>query len=748
MPGYIGESILPEHDLLLTTGRGTYVADANAPGRLVMAVLRSTYAHARLLSVDVSGARARSGVVGAFSARDLPEIDRPMPAPFEDPRLQNVLNFPLADGTVRYLGEAVAVVLADSRYAAEDALEHISVDYDPLPVLVDPEARAPVLHPEVGTNVVGRVENRFGDPDGAFAAATHVIEVTLRLSRIVAHPMEPRGILVTPLPDGSLDVLAATQGPHSLRRLLAAALRLDPAKIRVHLPDIGGGFGVKNRIYPEDVLAAHLAQKTGRPVLWTGDRREEFLATIQERDQIHRAAIALSADGTLLAVRDHFIHDAGAYTTAGLIVASSTAVCIPGPYRLKSLDVVGDLVVTNKAPTGPYRGAGRPQAAFVMERLMDRAADAIGMDRLDLRRKNLITPDEIPYTRPAPAGGFGGAVYDSGDFPASLEKVVKALGPRPKASFGKRIGLGIACCIENASGFGFEDARLTLDADGGITVRTGTSSQGHDHVTTFAQIAADRLGVPIGSVRVVEGDTGEIGRGIGTFGSRSTIMAGNAVSLGAQALREKILAAAAQTLEVSVEDIAMARGEIAVKGAPSRSLSLKDVAARAGAIESQETFESSASTYAMGTHGALVEIDEETRAIRILRYVICHDAGVVVNPLLADGQTIGGAVQGIATALFEELATDARGQVLNTSLADYILPLATDVPDFELIEDDHPASTNPEGVKGIGEGGTIPSAAAVVSAVEDALRDEGVRIDAIPITPAKLFTLTSKRTTD
>lgn len=747
MAAYIGSSVLREEDRRLTTGRGRYVSDVTAPGMLHMALLRSPHAHARIKEVHTDEARRMDGVFGVYAAADLQEIMRPLPVSVPDPRLTRVaMPYPLAVDVVRYVGEPVACVLATSRYLAEDALERIRVVYERLPAVVDPEDQgAAVLHDGWDSNEAAQVGFTVGDAAAAFEDAHAVVSLTLRLHRVVGHPMEPRGVFAAVLPDGTLDVTAATQGPHSLRTALAKALGLPPERIRVHLPDIGGGFGVKNRIYPEDVLAAHLALVTGRPVRWAGDRREEFLATNQERDQIHRASLALDAEGRILAVRNDFIHDTGAYTTAGLIVPSTTAICLPGPYRVPNAEVRGRVVVTNKVPVGPYRGAGRPQAATVMERLLDRAADALGLDRVEIRRRNLIHRDEMPYDTGVPGRGEGTIVYDDGDYPSMMATVVEEIGygdfeARREAARreGRRLGVGVANYVEISSGPGFEDARLSLGKDGRVVVRVGTSSQGQGHKTMIAQIAAERFGVRMDDVDVIEGDTGEIARGIGTFGSRTTVMVGNAVSRAAKGLRTKVLAAAGGILEAAPDDLEIEDGVVRVKGVPGRTRTLAEVVEASGPLEEEAAFEGFYPTYGMGSHAAVVEVDPRTFAVTIRDYAICHDSGLVVNPLLADGQVIGGTVQGLGTALLEALEIDGSGQPRNATFMDYLLPLATDMPDFRLFEKAFPTKTNPEGIKGLAEGGTIPAVAVIASAVEDAFRDAHLHLDEIPITPDRL----------
>ncbi len=741
----MGQAMKRREDPRLLTGGNQYVCDFFLPGTLEMALVRSPLAHARIRTVDVSTARALPGVVAVLTAEDLGALAGPLPEGMTDPRMTAAMPPPLADGVVRYVGEPIAVVLAESRYVAEDGVELVEVDLEPLAAVVDPAAQSdgPVLHAHMSSNLAATVTVRVGTGRDALAQADVVVHRQLRLARVAAHPLEPRGIVAAyDVTAQRLVVYAATQGVFGLRRSLARWLTWSEDRIRVVAPDVGGGFGVKNRLYAEDALAVYLAIQTGRPVKWAGDRYEEFVSTNQERDQVHEAVIGVNRDGRIVAVVDDFIQDNGAYTHSGLIVPHTTAVCIPGPYRVPHLDVVGRVVLTNKVPIGPYRGAGRPQATFVMERLLDAAADALRMDRVEIRRKNLIHPVEQPYN-PGVAARDRGNPYDPGDYPACMEAALAAMPPAAPVS-GLRVGTGLANYLEVSAGMGFEGARYQLMPSGRIQIASGAASQGQGHEITFAQIAADRLGAPVDLFDVVEADTGAIGRGIGTFGSRTTVMAGNAVAEGAPLFRRAILEAAAAYLEAHVDDLDWdeVMPGMTVRGVPARTLSLKSLAERLeqdgrDLVAVEHYFEGSRGAHAMGTHVVRVGVDAATGQVQLLDYVMAHDAGVVVNPLLVAGQIYGGTVQALGQALFEELVFSPDGQPLNTTFLDYSIPAATDFPRMMLVEEQQmPSVSNPEGFKGIAEGGVMPPMAAVLSAVEQAL---GVELNTIPITPERVW---------
>lgn len=755
---YIGQAIPRQDHLRLTTGRGRYVSDIVLPGMLHLAIVRSTRAHARIQALDLEAARRQPGVVGVFGPDDIRPVMRPIPSSPADPAVDAFQPTALADGVVRYVGEPVAAVLAENRYLAEDAAELVEVTYDPLPAVVDAEKAdelGVLLFPGHGSNVVAKIGFRVGRGKEALQEADLVVETRLRLGRVVAHAMEPRAVVAHYDPETeTIQVYAATQSVHRFRECLAEVLDIDPSRLRVIAPDVGGGFGVKNRVYPEDVLAAYLSLLWKRPVKWNGDRREEFLSTNQERDQVHHAAIGLRRDGTIVAVYDSFIQDNGAYCVSGLVVPTTTGVSLPGPYRVPNLEVEGRVVVTNKVPIAPYRGAGRPQGTFVMERLLDFAADALQMDRLEIRRRNLIRPEDLPYR---PGVMFRGTPLEiqEGDFPKLMADAVQLAdlpGLRHEQaklrSEGRLIGIGVSNYLELSAGGGFEGARIRLLPDGVLEIATGAASQGQGHSTMLAQIAADRLGLPLEQIRVVEGDTAHIARGIGTFGSRTTVMAGNAVSIASRTFRQKVLQMAAERLEAPLTDLVWENGRIYVQGVPSRPVTLADLAADEATrqrLTVEHYFHSDQAACGMGTHVVVIELDPETLAIQFRKYVIVHDAGVVVNPLSAEGQTIGAAVQGLGTALYEELHVNLDGQPENTSFMDYLLPGAVEMPDFEVHEELFPAVANPEGFKGLAEGGIMPPMSAVLSAIEDALAIPGLRLEEIPVTPAKLYSWLSAR---
>ena len=743
MAGYIGRALPRREDARLTTGRGQYVGDIRVADCLHLALVRSPHAHADLVSVRADKARSLPGVVAVYQAGDL---NLPPFSALDDPRIVAVPQPVLAHDRVRYVGEPVAVVVAESRYAAEDAAEVVEVDYHPKPAATDPEGAAPILHPGLDGNCAGRVTLIHGDGRAALTKAPVVVDVRLRLGRVVANPMEPRAVLALydRASDG-LTVYAATQSVFGYRRALAHVLGRSEASIRVLAPDVGGGFGVKNRLYPEDALAALLAIRLRRPVRWTGDRQEEFLSTNQERDQLHHATVGLDQAGRIIAVVDDFVQDNGAYTASGVSVLNTTAISIPGPYRIPHLDVVGRMVLPNKVPLGPYRGAGRPQGNFVMERLLDAAADRLGMDRVRLRRLNLIRPADLPYVTAIPSGQQP-LVYDHGDFPAVLNRLLSepelaGFAERRAAALreGRRLGLGVAVYIELSAGAGgFEDAVYRLDPDGTVVVSLGSASQGQGHETALAQIAADRLDVPLDAVRIQEADTARVTRGVGTFGSRTTVVAGNAVADGARKFRRALLEVAAARLEAHVDDLEWGRGTIRVRGVPARGLTLAEIA-RDSAPEATGTYTATRLEYGFGAHAAEAELDPQTGAVKVRRYWICHDGGRVVNPLLADGQTIGGTVQGLGTVLYERLAMDAAGQPQNASLMDYLLPTAADSPHFRVLSQEYASTGNPEGFKGLAEGGTIPPMAAVAAAIEDAARPDSIQICDLPVQPHRIW---------
>jgi carbon-monoxide dehydrogenase large subunit len=746
---YIGERRKRIEDVPFLTGTGEYASDLRFEHMAELAIVRSPHPHARIVRVDTAPARAVPGVIAVFSARELPEVLKPLPGSPRAPGSRFVAPTPLAADVVRFVGEPVAVIVAEDAYAAEDGAEAVVVEYAPLPAVVDVEqdpATTPVIHDGWASNVADHFVVAAGEGARALERAPVVVEETLAIGRLSAQPMEPRAVAaVYDAAAGRLTVYLATQSVTQAHRGFSEMLGLPLERVRVVVPNIGGAFGVKTRFYGEEVLAAHLAMRLGRPMRWVGDRREEFTVTNQGRAQLHHVRIGLDHDGHILAFVDHFLQDAGAYNITASGPALNAAVTAHGPYRIPHLEMACDIVLTNTTPTGPYRGAGRPEGAYVMERMLDRAAEATGMDRAELRRRNLIRPEELPYDTGMKRQDRA-VVFDAGDYPAGFEQVVRAIDyegfrarQRAERERGVYLGIGVANCLE-MSGIGLGDsARVRLDASGDVVVMTAVSQMGQGHPTAYAQIAAERLGAPIERVRVIEGDSATGVEGIGTFASRSTVAAGNAIALAAQRVRQRLLDAAAQQLEASTDDLEWQGDDIVARGAPGRRIALRGVVAQAGGESIEEVANSQGTpTFGFQGHGVIVAVDPDLLTVEVRDYVICHDAGTVVNPLLAEGQTIGAAVQGLGNVTSEEMRYDAAGQPLATTLHSYILPSSVDTPEYRLYEQHFPAHTNPEGFRGLGEGGTIPSLPALAQAIEDALSPFGVRLNALPLTPQRL----------
>ncbi|MCL6521019.1 MAG: xanthine dehydrogenase family protein molybdopterin-binding subunit [Firmicutes bacterium] len=740
-------------DRRLLTGRGRFVGDLEVPGTLELALLRSPYAHARVRRLETGGAAALPGVAAVL---DGGELER------RAPRLQAATVQPaLAAGEVAYAGQPLVAVVAADRYRAEDALEAVEVAYEPLPVVA--EARR-ALEEDAPRSLLARPSNlcsertvAYGDVEAALAEAEVVVEEELAIGRATAQPLEGRAILAVPEATGGLTVWAAHQAPHQLRAVLAAALGLEERLVRVVTPDVGGGFGVKNGVYPEDLLAAWLALETGRPVRFLEDRREHFLSINHEREQLHRVRLAARRDGRLLALDDELLSDVGAFPPR-IPIGLVTATAMPGPYHLPAFRCRVREVFTNKVPIGPYRGAGRPQGNFVMERMMDRLARRLGMDPVELRRRNLIRPEEMPYATGIPyRGGAGRVVYDSGDYPEALRRAVeraeveawRAEQERARRE-GRWLGVGVAVYVEDTGGGPFETATARLDPSGRIVVASGSPAQGQGHETTFARVAAEALGVEEERVTVVASDTAQVPAGIGTFGSRGVAMGGSAVHEAAAELRRRILQAASRLLEAGEHDLRLEEGQVRVQGVPGLRLSLAELVRRLRAGEVQEegralvdleataAFAPGAPTFADGAHVAVVEVDAETGAVRVLRYVVVHDCGHMIDPPLVEGQVRGGVMYGLSGALLEELVYDGQGQLLTSTLADYPLPSAVEMPRVEIDHLESPSPLNPLGAKGAGEGGTIPALAALANAVEDALAPLGVVVRRLPMTPARV----------
>jgi CO/xanthine dehydrogenase Mo-binding subunit len=761
-----GATMGPSYERLLR-GEGTFASDVHLQGLAHAAVLRSPYAHARIARIDCSAARAAPGVLAAVTFEDLAERAKPIPQLMPFRGLRSRTPYALAHEAVRYAGEPVAVVVADDRYRAEDALERITVDYEPQEAVVDPEAAlagGPRVHDDLPDNVAGTFGQELGDVERALAGAHVVLTERLTIGRASAQPVETRALTARYRPDHpeALTVWCSTQSPHTVRRILAELLDLPPERVRVIAPAIGGGFGVKNRFYPEDALVPLMAMRLGRPVKWVEDRRESFVATYHGRGQVHDVTLGLAADGRIVALRDRFIQDQGAYTPLGVVVPYITSVSVVGPYRVPQYKVECTLAFTNTTPTAPYRGAGKPEATFVMERMLDLGAERLGIDPVEIRRRNLLRAGDFPYDTGLIDHDETHVVYDSGDYEACLDRALELvdyagfpeLRARARAQ-GRHIGIGVACYVEMTGRGPFEGARVRVEPTGKVVLSCGVSSQGQGHETTLAHICAQHLGVRVEDVSVVNGDTATIPRSIGTYAARVTVMAGNAVALAATTLREQALSAAARMLDVPPDRLELVEGEIWAPGV-GRHLSLGDVARRLGAVppsdpptaspglEATEFFSSDRPAFADGTYAVVVEVWPETGYVKVVRHAIVHDCGVAVNPRLVEGQLRGGVAQGIGAALLEEVHYDPAGLPSSRWDGDYLLPTANDVPPLLIGRVETRSPFNPLGVKGVGEAGTIPVPAAIAAAIEDAL-DHSVRLRRVPVHPPDLADLVAAR---
>ena len=748
-----GARVRRREDGRLVTGRGRYVADVALPGLLHVGVHRSPHAHARILAVRPDVARRCPGVVHVLVPAEVAALGRlPVIVPhasLQAPACPEIL----PQQVVSYAGQPVALVVAESAAAAADALDALRVDYEPRPAVVslDDALRPGGARVHPGGNVAARFTQRVGEPAAAMAGADVIVRGRFRLHRGAGMAMETRAITARWDADlGQLTVWSTTQAPQILRRMLARFLGLAEHAVRVVTQDIGGGFGPKAIVYSEDILVPYLARALERPVRFVETRSEHLLAVTQERDQWHEAELGLSRDGRILALRDAFSHDCGAFVSWGVIVPLITSVSVPGPYRVPSYEVTFTAAYTNRVPVTPVRGAGRPQAVFVMERLLDLAAARLGLDRVTIRERNLIPPEAFPYDVGLVSRDNGPRRYDSGNYPECLRRAVEAVGwktlaAEARASGNRRRGLGLALFVEDTGLGPYEGVRVRVDHDGRVFVYSGASSQGQAHETTLAQIVADGLAVAIEQVIVVPGDTDGLPYGVGTFASRIAVLAGSSAGQAAGEVRKKALAIAAERLEAAVEDLVLENGRITVRGAPGRGVALGELAAVASAprpgyalpggmapgLEASGYVSVSQSTYSSGAHAAVVEVDTDTGVVRVLRYVAVDDCGVMINPMVVEGQVHGGIAHGIGNALLERVVYDAGGQLLTGTLMDYALPRADDVPDLDVRHVVTPSPLNPLGVKGAGEGGTLPAPAAIANAVADAL---GVDVTEMPLT--------------
>jgi CO/xanthine dehydrogenase Mo-binding subunit len=774
-------------DPKLLRGEGAFVDDIPLPDALHVAFLRSPHARARINSIDTMTAKAHPGVVAVYTSDDIGALDVEMPLLIPHPSMTNPqTQRPLARGEVHYVGQTIAMVVAVDRYTAEDAAALIEVGYTPLPIEMDMVKAlrdgAPLVHTAVPNNLAAHFIQRSGDPDGAFAVAEHVTRITVQVDRSTAAPMECRAVAARwEAVTGELTVWDGTQAPISVRGGLASVFGIDEDKVRVIAPDVGGGFGQKVLLfYPDELLVPMAAMQLGRPVKYIEDRRENFIGSSQERTQIHTIELAASKSGEVIGLRDFFLHDTGAFIPYGIAVAQVASTSIAGPYRIPNIFVEFKAVYTPTVQVTPYRGCGRPQACFAVERAMDQLAQELGLDRFEIRRRNLIGEHQFPYEREGLLFADGLKVtLDSGQYAKALAMAATELGAENFAtaqakalSEGRYLGLGLACYVEGTGLGPYEGGHVKIHPiTGKVYVNTGLSTQGQGHDTVFAQIVADQLGVSPQDVIVVEGDTKAFDWGVATFASRAAVVSGNAIHKTAITVRKKVLQAAANMLDVDIDSIELRDSAAWVKGS-NRFVPLAAIATasnplryafnkaaqaatqfapaskhdgpalaegEAPGLEGTDYYSPPQSTWAYGVHAAIVEVDPGLCTVKIRKYVCIHDCGNMINPMLVEGQVMGGIAQGIGGALYEHLDYQSDGNLANANLMDFLVPYATEIPDVSILHLETPSPLNPLGVKGVGEAGCIAVGAVVASGVEDALRPFGaLKFHQVPLSPTMI----------
>src|SRR4051812_28158361 len=774
---FLGALVKRNEDRKLLTGQALFIDDVELPDMLHAGFFRSQVAHARIRSIDVSRALKRPGVIAVYTAHDLGVYWQPNPLLVPPPPIAGIVfnlrtHGPLAKDKIRHVGEPLAVIVAESRYLAEDALDDIALDLEILPAVVDIEralgAGSPHVHDDLKSNMSAHVRQTKGDYARAAANADRIIKRRFRYEHGISSPIETRGVVAHwDVRGNQMTIWDSTQAPVFVRNGLAGVLGLSERQVRVIAPFVGGGFGPKIMMfYPEEVVLPWVSMRLNRPIKWIEDRLEHFFATTHERGQIHDAEIAVSKDGRILGIKDVFLHDTGAYDPYGLTVPINSQCTLLGPYVVPDYDSTFTAVFTNLPIVTPYRGAGRQHGVFVMERFLDLAAHALKIDPAEIRRRNLIPPDAFPYKNEIIYQDFQPLEYDSGNYEPVLDKALDLIGydhfireeqPKLRAQ-GRCVGIAVACYVEGTGIGPYEGAKVQVQTNGKVNVATGIGTQGQGHFTSFAQIVADELGVDVADVDIVTGDTDRFYWGAGTFASRGAVVAGTAVSEASRAVRKKVLKLAGDAFECSEEDLVLAHGKVAITGIPEKFIGLGDLARRAnpmrGAVvpgtepglESTQYFGPPKGTTANGVHAAIVEVDPRTFDLKVLKYVVVHDCGTVINPMILAGQIHGGVAQGIGNAFYEKLSFDEQGQLLNASLADYLLPTALEVPRMELDHTVTPSPLNPLGIKGAGEAGAIPVGPLVAQAIEDALDlpRQGFELLEIPLSPSRLFDLTRK----
>lgn len=768
MPSYIGRSVVRREDNRLLKGAGTFVGDMKLEGMLHVAIVRSQIAHARINGVDLTAARDADGVVLALAGEELKDVLPPIsgmqvaaPKGWRDgmdPHIEIPDQTLVPHDKLRYVGEPYALVVADDRYLAEDAAELIDGDFDPLPPVANAEAALDaeaLVHDHLPGNIAATLHARKGDGEAALADAPHRLKRRFFHHRYAAMPMECRGVVAEyDSRTDSITVWSSTQVVHWVRREVANALGMPEDRVRVVAPDVGGGFGGKGHVYPEDILVAYLAKRLDRPVKWLEDRHEHLLNAAHSRDNLFDIEVGYDDNGRISVVKNYFLVDSGAYSPVGAAIAGNSIAHFMGPYDIPHYEADCRVMMTNRTPNAPYRGAGRPEVAFAMERSIDLIANALGLDPAEVRFRNMIQPEQMPYAVGLPYRDGVMIEYDSGDYPEALRKALDGIGGleafrvRQKAALaeGRYLGLGLGCYVEGTGIGPFEGATVKIDSSGKVMVATGACPQGQGHETAFAQVAADIWNVDIDDVVVTLADTSHVTMGYGTIASRSAVTASGAIQESSDKVKEKVFAIAANVLEASESDLELRDGSVGVKGVPEMSMTLKEVARAAlpgwihqrpegieAGLEGTAYYEPPTVTWAYAANAAIVEIDPQTGVPKIENYVEVHDAGTLINPGIADGQVKGGLVQGIGGGLFEELSYDEHGQLMTGSFMDYLLPTASDVPPINVIHSETPSPRNAFGFKGLGEGGAIAPPVVIANAVCDALKPFGAELNNTPV---------------